>query len=89
MTPIPLTQTDPLRRRLEDAADADAVSVDEFVRVAVAEKLSARDRFADRARGASREQFLAALALVPPGEVVEGDELPAEFRGGAGRVDTR
>jgi hypothetical protein len=30
----------------------------------------------ERAKGASRESFFAAMALVPKGEVAEGDELP-------------
>ena len=52
--------------------------MDQFVSLAVAEKLSALHTYdfnAERAKGASKERFLAAMALVPEGEVIPGDEL--------------
>jgi hypothetical protein len=43
----------------------------------VAEKLSALQTYelmAERAKGGSRKSFLHAMALIPKGPIVEGDE---------------
>jgi hypothetical protein len=79
MSTLSLRLPDSLHRNLKRAADQDGISINQFISLAVAEKLSALDTYdiiAERAKGASRESFLAAMALVPKGEVVEGDELP-------------
>ena len=73
-----------LHRNLKQAADRGGISINQFVSLAVAEKLSALqtyDIIAERAKGASRESFLEAMALVPKGEIVEGDELPDSTNG--------
>jgi len=84
MSTLSLRLPDSLHRTLKTAADHDGVSINQFVSLAVAEKLSALqtyDYIKERARGASRDKFLAAMALVPPGEVIAGDELPEQTNG--------
>jgi hypothetical protein len=79
MSNLSLRLPDSLHRSLKLAAEADGVSVNQFISLAVAEKLSALqtyDLIAERAKGASRESFLKAMAMVPKGEVREGDEFP-------------
>jgi HicB family len=79
MSNLSLRLPDSLHRNLKSAAEADGISVNQFISLAVAEKLSALqtyDIIAERAKGASRESFLKAMAMVPKGEVIEGDELP-------------
>ena len=85
MSTLSLRLPDSLHRNLKRAADRDGVSINQFISLAVAEKLSALqtyDIIAERAKGASRESFLEAMALVPKGEVVDGDELPNPADGG-------
>ncbi len=79
MSTLSLRLPESLHRNLKIAAEADGVSVNQFVSLAVAEKLSALqtyDLIAERAKGASREGFLKAMALVPSAVVQDGDELP-------------
>lgn len=79
MSTLSLRLPESLHRTLKTAAEHDGISVNQFISLAVAEKLSALqtyDLIADRAKNSSRDQFLAAMALVPEGEVVPGDELP-------------
>lgn len=79
MNTLSLRLPESLHRNLKIAAEADGVSVNQFVSLAVAEKLSALqtyDLIAERAKGASREGFLKAMALVPSAVVQDGDELP-------------
>ena len=79
MSNLSLRLPDSLHRNLKRAAEADGISVNQFISLAVAEKLSALqtyDLIAERAKGASRDSFLKAMAMVPKGEVIEGDELP-------------
>ena len=81
MSTLSLRLPDSLHNNLKRAADEDGISINQFISLAVAEKLSALqtyDIIAERAKGASRESFLKAMALVPKGEVGEGDELPDE-----------
>ena len=79
MSTLSLRLPDSLHNHLKRAAEEDGISINQFISIAVAEKLSALqtyDIIAERARGASRESFLEAMARVPKGEIVEGDELP-------------
>jgi hypothetical protein len=79
MSNLSLRLPDSLHRSLKLAAEADGISVNQFISLAVAEKLSALqtyDLIAERAKGASRESFLKAMAMVPKGEVRDEDELP-------------
>jgi hypothetical protein len=87
---LSLRLPDSLHRNLKRAADQDGISINQFISLAVAEKLSALETYdiiAERAKGASRESLLAAMALVPKGEVVEGDELPNASSGESGPRD--
>jgi hypothetical protein len=77
MSSLSLRLPDSIHRQLKRAADVDGVSINQFISLAVAEKLSALqtyDLIAERAKGASRENFLQAMALIPKGSIVEGDE---------------
>ncbi len=79
MSSLSLRLPDSLHRNLKSAADADGISINQFISLAVAEKLSALqtyDIIAERAKGASRDAFLHAMSLVPRGPVQEGDEMP-------------
>ena len=79
MSNLSLRIPDSLHRNLRQAAEADGISINQFISLAVAEKLSALatcDLIAERANGASRSKFLAAMAKVPAGAVIPGDELP-------------
>jgi len=83
MSTLSLRLPESLHRTVKTAAEHDGISVNQFISLAVAEKLSALqtyDLLADRARNSSRNRFLAAMALVPEGEVVPGDELPAKMK---------
>jgi uncharacterized protein (DUF1778 family) len=78
MSTLSLRLPDSLHNSLKRAADQDGISINQFISLAVAEKLSALqtyDIIAERAKGASRESFLAAMALVPKGEIADGDEV--------------
>ena len=77
MSSLSLRLPDSMHRRLKRAADVDGISVNPFISLAVAEKLSALqtyDIIAERAKGGSRKSFLQATALIPKGSIVEGDE---------------
>ncbi len=85
MSTLSLRLPESLHRTLKTAAEHDGISVNQFISLAVAEKLSALqtyDMIADRAKISSRDRFLAAMALVPKGEVIHGDELPPEMKTG-------
>ena len=87
MSTLSLRLPESLHNSLKRAADEDGISINQFISLAVAEKLSALqtyDIIAERAKGASRENFLEAMALVPKGEVIEGDELPDTASGEQG-----
>ncbi len=77
MSNLSLSLPDSIHRQLKLAAEEDGISIDQFVSLAVAEKLSALqtyDIIAERAKGGSRESFLQAMASIPKGAAVEGDE---------------
>jgi hypothetical protein len=77
MSNLSLRLPDFLHRSLKLAAEVDGISINQFISLAVAEKLSALqtyDIIAERAKSASRGSFLQAMALVPKGPIVEGDE---------------
>jgi hypothetical protein len=83
MSTLSLRIPDSLHRTLKTAADQDGVSINQFVSLAVAEKLSALQTYnliAERAAKGSRDAFLKAMSVVPTGEVVAGDELPSGYK---------
>lgn len=78
MTAINVQLPDSILKKAGEFAAKDGVSLDQFVSLAVAEKLSAwlaDDYMEQRASRASREKFDAALAQVPDVPPVNGDEL--------------
>jgi uncharacterized protein (DUF1778 family) len=78
MSTLSLRIPDSLHRTLKSAAEQDGVSINQFVSLAVAEKLSALQTYnliAERAAKGSRESFLKAMSKVPAGDVIEGDEI--------------
>ncbi len=83
MSTLSLRIPDSLHRTLKTAADQDGVSINQFVSLAVAEKLSALQTYnliAERAAKGSQKAFLKAMSKVPTGEVVAGDELPSGYK---------
>lgn len=78
MSTLSIRIPDSLHRTLKTAAEQDSVSINHFVSLAVAEKLAALQTYnliTERAAKGSRENFLAAMSMVPTGEVMEGDEI--------------
>lgn len=83
MSTLSLRIPDSLHRTLKSAAEQDGVSINQFVSLAVAEKLSALQTYnliAERAAKGSKKNFLKAMSTVPAGDVVEGDEIPAGYK---------
>jgi uncharacterized protein (DUF1778 family) len=83
MSTLSLRIPDSLHRTLKSAAAQDGVSINQFVSLAVAEKLSALQTFnliAERAAKGSEKKFLKAMSMVPAGDVVEGDEIPTGYK---------
>ena len=83
MSALTLRLPNSLHRHLKNAAETDGISVNQFISLAVAEKLSALqtyDIISRRAERSSREDFLAAMAAVPAGGVLDGDEIPKEYQ---------
>ena len=83
MSTLSLRIPDSLHRTLKIAAEQDGVSINQFVSLAVAEKLSALQTYnliAEKATKGSQENFLKAMSMVPAGEIVEGDEIPPGYK---------
>ena len=83
MSTLSLRIPDSLHRTLKSAAEQDVVSINQFVSLAVAEKLSALQTYnliVERAAKGSQESFHKAMLAVPAGEVMEGDEIPPEYK---------
>jgi uncharacterized protein (DUF1778 family) len=83
MSTLSLRIPDSLHRTLKNAAEQDGVSINQFVSLAVAEKLSALQTFnliAEKAAKGSQKNFLKAMSMVPAGDVVEGDEIPPGYK---------
>jgi len=69
--------------KLRRAAARDGVSINQYVSLAVAERLaseSALDALKRRGRRGSGEKFLAVLDAVPDAPASPGDEMPAASR---------
>jgi uncharacterized protein (DUF1778 family) len=89
MSTLSLRIPDSLHRTLKSAAEQDGVSINQFVSLAVAEKLSALQTFnliAQRAAKGSEQNFLNAMSMVPDGDIVEGDEIPSAYKRRAKRT---
>jgi hypothetical protein len=79
MTRVSVQLPSSLHNRAKKLAQSDGVSLDHFITLALAEKLSALDAVEYlRTRGAraSREKFKRALAKIPARKPLKGDEFP-------------
>lgn len=77
MSNLSLRLPDSLHRNLKSAAESNGISVNQFISLAVAEKIAALqtyDLITERAKGASRESFFKSMAMVPKSEVQDEDE---------------
>jgi len=77
MSTISLRLPDSLHNRVRILADQDHISINQFIAIAVAEKLAAleaEDYLKQRAARASREKFLAALDTAPDVEPEDYDQ---------------
>lgn len=83
MSTLSLRIPDSLHRTLKSAAEQDGVSINQFVSLAVAEKIAALQTFnliAEKAAKGSREDFFKAMSMVPAGPSIEGDGIPPEYK---------
>jgi len=81
MSILSLRLPESLHQRARELAHEEGVSINQLIATAVAEKISALDTVTylkERAARGSREAYLAALAEVPDGQPLPGDELPAD-----------
>lgn len=79
MTTLSVHLPDSLAKKAEELARTDRISMDQFIALAVAEKLSAwltEDYLNERAKRGSREKFLAVLDKAPDVEPPEEDRRP-------------
>jgi hypothetical protein len=78
MSTLTVSLPDSIRRRAETLAQSDGISFDQFVALALAEKVAVLDAgtyLAERAKRGDRQKFEDILARVPDGTPEEGDEL--------------
>lgn len=79
MSTVNIQLPDSLHDKVRELAARDNISVDQFITVAVAEKMSAlltSDYLRQRARRGSRSKFERVLAKVPDVAPEPGDEWP-------------
>ena len=80
MTTLSLRLPESLHRGLKDMAQQEGISINQFITLAVAEKLSAlltEDYLEARAAHGNRASYLAALAKVPDVEPEAYDRFPS------------
>lgn len=78
MTTLSLRLPESLHRSVKELAKQDGISINQFIAVAVAEKISAlatEEYIRQRARRASQAKFEAALAQIPHAEADEQDRI--------------
>jgi uncharacterized protein (DUF1778 family) len=78
MSTISLRLPDSLHKQIRKLADAEGISINQFISTAAAEKLAALmtvEYLEERAKRGSREKFEAALARLPDVEPAEEDKL--------------
>ena len=78
MSTVSLRLPDSLHEAVRELAKRDNISINQFISLAVAEKLSAlmtESYLAERAQRGSRDRFEAALDAVPDVEPEERDKL--------------
>ena len=77
MSTLTISGPDSIRRRAETLAQNDGISMDQFVALAMAEKVAVLDAgtyLSERAARGSREKFDRILARVPDAPPQPGDE---------------
>ena len=78
MSAISLRLPNSIHRHIKEIAKSEGVSINQFISVAVSEKVSAlsvQDYFEERAKRASRNKFEKALSKVPNVEPEPYDRL--------------
>jgi uncharacterized protein (DUF1778 family) len=78
MSTISLRLPDSLHKQIRKLAEADGISINQFISTAAAEKLAALmtvEYLEERAKRGSREKFEAALARLPDVEPEDFDQL--------------
>jgi uncharacterized protein (DUF1778 family) len=78
MSTISLRLPDSLHKQIRKLAEADGISINQFISTAAAEKLAALmtiEYLEERAKRGSREKFEAALARLPDVEPEDHDRL--------------
>ncbi len=78
MTTLSVRLPESLHRNIKEIVQREGISINQFITLAVAEKLSAlltEEYLQERAERGSRERYLAALAQVPDVEPDEQDRL--------------
>jgi hypothetical protein len=78
MSTLSLRLPESLHKRVRDLAQQEGISINQFISIAVAEKMAALltvEHLEERAKRSSREKFLAVLAKVPDVPPEPGDEL--------------
>jgi hypothetical protein len=83
MSMLSLRLPDSLHKMARELAKEENISINQLITLALAEKLSAlkaEEIFRERAKRASRENYLAVLAKVPAVEPDERDLLPKGYR---------
>ncbi len=81
MSTLSLQLPESLLKGLTEACQRDGVSINQFIAIAIAEKLSAlmtEEYLQQRAKRGSREKYEAALAQVPDVEADEYDRTPVD-----------
>ena len=79
MSTMSIRLPDSLHKRLKALAEQEGVSMNQFITLALTEKVSALltvDYLKDRAQRGDRKRFEAILATVPDVEPEEADQLP-------------
>ena len=78
MSTLSIRLPDSLHKRIKQMAEAEGISMNQFITLAVAEKMSALatvEYLEERARRGSRQKFESVLANVPDVEPEEYDKL--------------
>lgn len=78
MSTLQLTLPQSMQEQVEALAQQEGISINEFITLAVAEKLATlatADYLAERAKRGSREKLLAVLAKAPDVEPEDYDKL--------------
>jgi predicted transcriptional regulator len=90
MSTLSLRLPESLHEKVRELAEREDTSINQFITLAVAEKMSAlvaEEYLTERAKRGSREKLRRVLAKVRNAEPVPGDELPEGFTPRSGRTE--